>query len=227
MPWFACEDQLKYFRPQKADKKGSRTTSTGWFSTFPLSQKAGRVTNSIASLFSCLSSEVLYETGKSSDRQRINSFSKDLVGAGRFERPTPCAQGRCATRLRYAPTCEGLFILKHFLTRRSPASLHLVTPKPILDRPSILDQLNSFAKMQAEHAQSREPGRLIVAGFAALDLLRLHTQTRRQILLRQSHGNTRLLSTFGSPSRESSSSILAPPAFNVSSARSMYWIWRI
>ena len=29
---------------------------------------------------------------------------KTLVGAGRFERPTPCAQGRCATRLRYAPT---------------------------------------------------------------------------------------------------------------------------
>ena len=27
-----------------------------------------------------------------------------LVGAGRFERPTSCAQGRCATRLRYAPT---------------------------------------------------------------------------------------------------------------------------
>ena len=27
-----------------------------------------------------------------------------LVGAGGFEPPTPCAQGRCATRLRYAPT---------------------------------------------------------------------------------------------------------------------------
>ncbi len=27
-----------------------------------------------------------------------------LVGAGRFELPTPCAQDRCATRLRYAPT---------------------------------------------------------------------------------------------------------------------------
>ena len=26
-----------------------------------------------------------------------------LVGAGRFELPTTCAQGRCATRLRYAP----------------------------------------------------------------------------------------------------------------------------
>jgi hypothetical protein len=28
----------------------------------------------------------------------------DLVGARGFEPPTPCAQGRCATRLRYAPT---------------------------------------------------------------------------------------------------------------------------
>ena len=34
-----------------------------------------------------------------------------LVGAGRFERPTPCAQGRCATRLRYAPTLTALLIL--------------------------------------------------------------------------------------------------------------------
>src|SRR5439155_7472323 len=28
----------------------------------------------------------------------------NLVGARGFEPPTPCAQGRCATRLRYAPT---------------------------------------------------------------------------------------------------------------------------
>ena len=27
-----------------------------------------------------------------------------LVGARGFEPPTPCAQGRCATRLRYAPS---------------------------------------------------------------------------------------------------------------------------
>ena len=32
-----------------------------------------------------------------------------LVGARRFELRTPCAQGRCATRLRYAPT----FFLYH------------------------------------------------------------------------------------------------------------------
>ena len=37
-----------------------------------------------------------------------------LVGAGRFERPTPCAQGRCATRLRYAPTFYASMILNHF-----------------------------------------------------------------------------------------------------------------
>ena len=37
-----------------------------------------------------------------------------LVGAGRFERPTPCAQGRCATRLRYAPTSDASLILNHF-----------------------------------------------------------------------------------------------------------------
>src|SRR5579863_7265931 len=29
-----------------------------------------------------------------------------MVGARGFEPPTPCAQGRCATRLRYAPTLE-------------------------------------------------------------------------------------------------------------------------
>src|SRR5438132_8622329 len=37
-----------------------------------------------------------------------------MVGAGRFERPTPCAQGRCATRLRYAPTFYASLILNHF-----------------------------------------------------------------------------------------------------------------
>ena len=53
-----------------------------------------------------------------------------LVGAGRFERPTPCAQGRCATRLRYAPTCGALLILNHFLNLRyvRPAQME---PKPL------------------------------------------------------------------------------------------------
>src|ERR1700686_2839173 len=31
------------------------------------------------------------------------SYWRD-IGASRFERPTPCSQGRCATRLRHAPS---------------------------------------------------------------------------------------------------------------------------
>jgi hypothetical protein len=30
------------------------------------------------------------------------------IGASRFERPTPCSQGRCATRLRHAPIAKRL-----------------------------------------------------------------------------------------------------------------------
>ena len=48
-----------------------------------------------------------------------------LVGAGRFERPTPCAQGRCATRLRYAPTFADYFILNHFQLPSKSTSLFL------------------------------------------------------------------------------------------------------
>ena len=45
-----------------------------------------------------------------------------MVGAPGFEPGTPCAQGRCATRLRYAPTPSAELILKYFLT-----SFHLET----------------------------------------------------------------------------------------------------
>jgi hypothetical protein len=37
-----------------------------------------------------------------------------LVGASRFELETSCAQGRRATRLRYAPTGNRAFILTQF-----------------------------------------------------------------------------------------------------------------
>src|SRR5579871_6032046 len=47
-----------------------------------------------------------------------------LVGARGFEPPTPCAQGRCATRLRYAPTVwrEPLRGVTKILTQRSEAA---------------------------------------------------------------------------------------------------------
>jgi hypothetical protein len=36
-------------------------------------------------------------------RQRAANPLRRLVGAGRFELPTPCSRSKCATRLRYAP----------------------------------------------------------------------------------------------------------------------------
>ena len=35
-------------------------------------------------------------------------YLRKVVGATGFEPATPCAQGRCATRLRYAPTLKSL-----------------------------------------------------------------------------------------------------------------------
>jgi hypothetical protein len=42
--------------------------------------------------------------GYNSRSQNALLQKKLLVGARGFEPRTPCAQGRCATRLRYAPT---------------------------------------------------------------------------------------------------------------------------
>jgi hypothetical protein len=47
------------------------------------------------------------------DHNPRNQF-KNMVGAIGFEPTTPCAQGRCATRLRYAPTYIALLILNYF-----------------------------------------------------------------------------------------------------------------
>src|SRR5438034_2297554 len=42
--------------------------------------------------------------GRSLYPPELLARASHLVGASRFERPTTCAQGRCATRLRYAPS---------------------------------------------------------------------------------------------------------------------------
>jgi hypothetical protein len=43
-----------YFNAQRARIPGPRTTSHGWVSTYPLSQKAGRVIYSTSQLIGCL-----------------------------------------------------------------------------------------------------------------------------------------------------------------------------
>jgi hypothetical protein len=51
----------------------------------------------------------------SSDKSELK-IREFVVGAWRFELQTSCAQGRRATRLRYAPTCECIFDSNlHFL----------------------------------------------------------------------------------------------------------------
>jgi len=41
---------------------------------------------------------------KIEDNKISENAQKDKVGAGGFEPPTPCSQGRCASRLRHAPS---------------------------------------------------------------------------------------------------------------------------
>src|SRR6185295_16291262 len=48
----------------------------------------------------------------------------ELVGARGFEPRTPCAQGRCATRLRYAPTVNDLRVSHYRLNHRGTRAIH-------------------------------------------------------------------------------------------------------
>src|SRR5205807_8913529 len=67
---------------------------------------------------SCVSStrKPQKERGNSRRPRKKAADQELVVGAPRFELGTSCAQGRRATRLRYAPTSSALLILKHFLT---------------------------------------------------------------------------------------------------------------
>ena len=47
---------------------------------------------------------ILVERGMRTVAGCAEKQRRRMVGARGFEPPTPCAQGRCATRLRYAPT---------------------------------------------------------------------------------------------------------------------------
>ena len=53
---------------------------------------------------------------------------KTLVGAAGFELATPCAQGRCATRLRYAPTL-------YTLDSKSLSELEQLLFRPTVSKP--------------------------------------------------------------------------------------------
>ena len=72
-------------------------------------------------------------------------FSWILVGAIGFEPTTPCAQGRCATRLRYAPTV--VEDLNNYSRRRR------MTPRPT----RLLHCSSAFHSSFAEGGSARPP----------------------------------------------------------------------
>ena len=78
-------------------------------------------------------------------------FSSEVVGATGFEPATPCAQGRCATRLRYAPTLKNLSILSHSRARH---------PSKSRFRPALSQ--NCPKTRLSQHACSRTPPSLAV-----------------------------------------------------------------
>src|SRR5687768_3983074 len=47
-----------------------------------------------------------------------------MVGAAGFEPTTPCPPGRCATRLRYAPTCTLNPVVREFSRARDHGRSH-------------------------------------------------------------------------------------------------------
>src|SRR6516225_3914007 len=72
-----------------------------------------------------------------------------MVGARRFELPTPCAQGRCATRLRYAPS------------RKPAVILHVRCPKS-----SLFCASNQVAKCRSQSLERLAAMADVCLGFA-------------------------------------------------------------
>jgi hypothetical protein len=138
-----------------------------------------------------------------------------LVGAGRFERPTPCAQGRCATRLRYAPTSEASSILEQRratypdgLYQRSASSRTHAPPSAVqrlMNTWPIADEVRDRLRLRRWHDRKlrplkrvglRIPGRVGAMQFAA-DVgpefaqniaARIHTQRNSARQKTVSHG---------------------------------------
>jgi hypothetical protein len=73
-----------------------------------------------------------------------------MVGARGFEPPTPCSQGRCATRLRYAPTRTLLLARRRFFCNRkrlknSPGERYVGAPL------AMPEARGAIARFQAPH----------------------------------------------------------------------------
>ena len=84
-----------------------------------------------------------------------------VVGAAGFEPATPCAQGKCATRLRYAPTEESLILLRFpqlALSRAFPRLTKLSLGRGLrdIDACAIQTRRVSFTVMPRRGTASRQ-----------------------------------------------------------------------
>jgi len=69
-------------------------------------------------------------------KANISALSSLMVGAIGFEPTTPCAQGRCATRLRYAPTVANVEIINE--ESCVSRAIRAISPTPSIPRPFLL-----------------------------------------------------------------------------------------
>jgi hypothetical protein len=104
---------------------------------------------------------------------------RKVVGATGFEPATPCAQGRCATRLRYAPTLKILNFTT--VSRSSPVR---VLRFPGENCPRTVPERNSLSQNSRFHQLTcpRTPA----DSLAAIELpqrLALHLQLHLRVLL--------------------------------------------
>jgi hypothetical protein len=102
---------------------------------------------------------------------------KILVGAIGFEPTTPCAQGRCATRLRYAPTLLAELILKHF-----PILFPLGTMIFSLDRARTVTISRSLRHNRGNLTTCFFSKHLVGVAIELLQCLALHLQLHLRIL---------------------------------------------
>src|SRR3954462_6620953 len=104
--------------------------------------------------------------------------NKKLVGATGFEPATPCAQGRCATRLRYAPTLvgKGTLIIPHRLSGPSMllAAIEVRRVEGGLLERFTLDDFDPHRRpelLRQRHPDGRHPLAFLSLGTGVLELI--------------------------------------------------------
>ncbi len=111
-----------------------------------------------------------------------------LVGAAGFEPAAPCAQGRCATRLRYAPTPPLSHAAAESAARR-PSHPHLIEIdiiQPMDSKTPLLRSVSDTALLVAYHRamETKRPDSLFRDQFA----VRLSDGRGEEIARKLRHG---------------------------------------